>query len=510
MVVNFWHDVTTNTIILGISVGYHTGSLSHRGPDGEHSVTVGKWRLNFYRLSINDLSSSGMQPFQRNGCALVCNGEIYNHRDFETGKEVSSSDCECLLSMIDRYGIHDTCNLIRGVFALAWTDGDRLLAARDPFGVRPLFYMKDPVDGIILASEIKALADYEGKVEIFPPGHFYDSYLNDFVCYHNIYWHIDNGITQGAQFMIKNLFVDAVKKRVNNTDREVGFLLSGGLDSSLVAAVAAEILGKITTFSIGQSDSPDILAARKVAQCLGTKHHEVTFDFEEGVRVIPQVLRSLESYDTTTIRASIPMWILCKWIKDNTNIRVLLSGEGSDEILGGYKYYKNAPSLDAFQAETIRRLRLIHQFDVLRADRCTAAHGLELRVPFLDRDFVDGVIRLDPSVKKTPLEKQVLRDAFGTELPLEILNRPKDAFSDAVGYGWVDHLRDYAEKYVPDDLVGHVRESCKGHNVPLTKEEVWYRQMFQQIYGTDKEHLITEIWRPKWTTVTDPSARKLD
>lgn len=495
----------------GISIGYHTSSLSHRGPDGEQSVTVGKWRLNFYRLAINDLSQCGMQPFQRSECALVCNGEIYNHKDFESGKEISSSDCECLLSMINRYGIHDTCNLIRGVFALAWTDGDRLLAARDPFGVRPLFYVRDPSEGIVFASEVKALADYDGKVEIFPPGHFYDSYLNDFVCYHNIYWHVDGGIIQGAEFMLQNLFTEAVQRRVDNTDREVGFLLSGGLDSSLVALVASNILNKqITTFSIGQPDSPDILAARKVAQSLGTKHHEITFDFDEGIKTIPSVIRSLESYDTTTIRASTPMWILCKWIKDNTNIRVLLSGEGSDEILGGYKYYKNAPSLEEFQAETIRRLRLIHQFDVLRADRCTAAHGLELRVPFLDRDFVDGVIRLDPSVKKTSLEKQVLRDAFRSELPLEIINRPKDAFSDAVGYGWVDHIKDYTEKYVSEELVGDTRERCKGHNVPLTKEEVWYRHTFQQLYGYDKDHLITEIWRPKWTTVTDPSARKLD
>ena len=491
----------------GISVGYHTGSLAHRGPDGDHSVTVGKWHFKFYRLAINDLSNNGMQPFVKSGCMLVCNGEIYNHKDFETGKEISSSDCECLLGMIDRYGIHDTCNLIRGVFALAWTDGERLLAARDPFGVRPLFYVKTEDGSIAMASEVKALADYEGKVEIFPPGHFYDSFLGDFVCYHNIYWHVGGGIVDGTDFMVRELFVEAVRRRVDNTEREVGFLLSGGLDSSLVVAVASRLLNRqITTFSIGQSDSPDILAARKVAEALGTSHHEVTFDFEEGIRMIPEVIKSLESYDTTTIRASTPMWILCKWIKENTNVRVLLSGEGSDEILGGYKYYKNAPSLEEFQAETIRRLRLIHQFDVLRADRCTAAHGLELRVPFLDRDFVDGVIRLDPLVKKTPLEKQVLRDAFRSELPLEILNRPKDAFSDAVGYGWVDHIMEYTEKYVPNELLAHLKT---GHNQPLTKEEAWYRQLFNSFYGADKDHLITEIWRPKWTSVTDPSARKL-
>jgi asparagine synthase (glutamine-hydrolysing) len=413
--------------------------------------------------------------------------------------------------MIDRYGMHNTCNLIRGVFALVWTDGDRLLAARDPFGVRPLFYVRVPDEGIVFASEVKALANYEGKVEIFPPGHFYDSYLNDFVCYHNIYWYVNDGIIQGAEYMLQNLFVEAVQRRVENTDREVGFLLSGGLDSSLVASVATNLLNKqITTFSIGQPDSPDILAARKVAQSLGTKHHEIVFDFDEGIKAIPSVIRSLESYDTTTIRASTPMWILCKWIKENTNIRVLLSGEGSDEILGGYKYYKNAPSLEEFQAETIRRLRLIHQFDVLRADRCTAAHGLELRVPFLDRDFVDAVIRLDPKIKKTPLEKQVLRNAFSSDLPLEILNRPKDAFSDAVGYGWVDHVKKYADDEMNDQVFEMIKDRSDHHNVPTTKEEAWYRHTFWDLYGCDKDHLITEIWRPKWTDVTDPSARKLD
>lgn len=495
----------------GISVGWHTGSLTHRGPDGDNSVVIGKWHFNFYRLSINDLSNNGMQPFLRNGCGLICNGEIYNHKNFETGKEISSSDCECLLSMIDRYGIHDTCNLIRGVFALAWTNGDRLLVARDPFGVRPLFYVRDECEGISFASEVKALADYSGKVEIFPPGHFYDSFLDDFVCYHNIYWYIEPGITQGVEFMIRNLFVEAVERRIENSDREIGFLLSGGLDSSVVASVASTLLNKqITTFSIGQPDSPDILAARKVAQSLGTKHHEVVFDFDEGIEMIPNVIRSLESYDTTTIRASTPMWILIKWIKENTNIRVLMSGEGSDEILGGYKYYKNAPTLEGFQSETIRRLRLIHQFDVLRADRCTAAHGLELRVPFLDRDFVDGVIRLDPSVKKTPLEKQVLRDAFSSDLPLDIIKRPKDAFSDAVGYGWVDHVQKHANEQVCDQLFEDIKIRAGGHNTPLTKEEAWYRQIFWSMYGYDKDHLIREIWRPRWTDVTDPSARKLD
>lgn len=494
----------------GISIGYHTGPLNHRGPDGDNGVIFGKWHFKFYRLSINDLSQSGMQPFIRNGCMLMCNGEIYNHKDFETGKEVSTSDCECLMSMLDRYGIHDTCNLIRGVFALAWTDGDRLIAARDPFGVRPLFYVRGP-DGVInMASEVKALSGIQGKIEIFPPGHFYDSYLNDFVCYHNIHW--TPCITEGAEVLLKTLLIESVQKRVANTDREVGFLLSGGLDSSLVAAIGSKLSkNKIKTFSIGRYDSPDVLAAQWVADTLNTDHHHIPFDFDEGIENIPKVIESLESYDTTTIRASTPMWMLCKWIKENTECRVLLSGEGSDEILGGYKYFKGAPSDDEFQAETIRRLRLLHQFDVLRADRCTAAHGLELRVPFLDRDFVEAAIQLVPSLKRTSEEKKVLRDAFeGYGLPDNVLRRPKDAFSDAVGYGWVDHIKKYCDTNVPDILPDRVRLRCNGHNLPLTKEETWFRHTFWGLYGYDKDHLITEIWRPKWTDVTEPSARYLE
>lgn len=494
------------TAVLGFVEGMRPRSIDHRGPDGYAEKTLGKVKLTFNRLAINDLSENGMQPFLRGDSMLVCNGEIYNHKDFETGKEQSSSDCECLIKLIKTHGMYKACNVIRGVFALAWTDGEKLLVARDPYGVRPLFYTRSD-EGIAFASEVKALGF--GKVYTVPPGHFYDSDLDDFVCYYNMYW--DFGYTTTNESLIKDRLENAIRIRVMNTDRELGFLLSGGLDSSLVVAIAQKMLpNTVKTFSIGQPDSPDILAARKVAETLGTNHHEVFFNFEEGTNVIPDVIKSLESYDTTTIRASTPMWLLCKWIKENTDVRVLLSGEGSDEILGGYKYYKNAPSLEAFQTETVRRLRLIHQFDVLRADRCTAAHGLELRVPFLDREFVESVIMLDPVMKKTPLEKKVLRDLFSNILPTEIINRPKDAFSDAVGYGWVDHLKDYTEKCIPNELVERTKVRCNHHNVPLTKEEVWYRHLFHSHYGFDKGHLLKEIWRPKWTTVTDPSARKLD
>ena len=483
------------------------GTLKHRGPDGFRIESMGKCQMEFVRLAINDTSDDGMQPFKRSGEMLVCNGEIYNHREFETGKEQSGSDCECLLGLLKHHGAHETCNMIRGVFAFAWTDGDHLIVARDPIGVRPLFYTRTAEGSLVFASEMKVLP---GRAEIFPPGHFYDSRLGDFVCYHNLYWSVTPIAKDSVEWAIQKRFEESVARRIANTDREVGFLLSGGLDSSLVAVVAKKLgVTNMKTFSIGQADSPDILAARTVAKFLGSDHHEVIFDFIEGVRVIPDVIKSLESYDTTTVRASTPMWLLCKWISKNTNCKVILSGEGSDELFGGYLYFKGAPNRDEFQMETIRRVRLLHQFDVLRADRCAAAHGLELRVPFLDRDFVDTVIRTPPEFKMTLEEKKLLRDAFEGYLPEEILRRKKDAFSDAVGYGWVNFAKAKASKLFSDSLLKVISVQANGHNVPQTLEEAWYRHVFYNFYGQRNDHLISEMWRPKWTDVTDPSARQL-
>lgn len=487
----------------GNSLHYKSRPLKHRGPDDYRIEIVGKCRMDFTRLSINDTTDLGAQPFIRNNVALVCNGEIYNHKELETGKEVSGSDCECLIKLVDRYGMYDACNMIRGVFAMAWTDGDRLLAARDPIGVRPLFYSRD-TDNITFASEMKAL---DGRVEIFPPGHFYDSLLDDFVCYNKLYW-----MPQASNVeAIKDTFIQAVRRRVFNTDRKIGFFLSGGLDSSLVVSVAKNILGrdKIRTFSIGQEDSPDTTAARRLADYLGIEHTNVPFDFDEGIKAIPNVIQAIESYDTTTVRASTPMWLLCKWIKENTDCRVILSGEGSDELFGGYKYFKLSPGEQEFHMETVRRVRLLHQFDVLRADRCTAAHGLELRVPFLDIDFVNLVMEIDPSLKRTKDEKKILRDAFEGYLPEHILRRPKDAFSDAVGYGWVDHTHSHAEKVLSDIKFETIQMQADNHNIPTTKEEALYRHLFWKFYGSRNDHTISEIWRPRWTSVTDPSARKI-
>lgn len=484
----------------------HISYLDHRGPDDQVCSKLGKCTMCFSRLCINDISSNGSQPFIKNGKMLVCNGEIYNWKEFETGEEKSKSDCEPLIDLIDRVGIQNTCNIIRGVFAFIWTDGNRIIAARDPVGVRPLFYSRDN-KGIIFSSEVKGLGKHV-KAEIFPPGHFYDSFSDSFTCYYPLYW--SNTYFPGVSQDLKRTLENAVLKRVDNTDRPIGFFLSGGLDSSLVVAIARKLLPKdaiIKTFSIGTDDSPDVKAARVVSKYLNTQHHEISFNFNEGVSVLKDVIKSLESYDTTTIRASVPMWLLSRWITTNTDCRVLLSGEGSDELLGGYKYFQNAPNQDVFNLETHRRVAKLHQFDVLRTDRCTAAHGLEVRVPFLDRDFIDSVMEQDPLSKMTSDEKKILRDVFEGYLPNDILRRKKDAFSDAVGYSWVDHIQKYAEEKIEDIDFKEIQKLAGEHNTPTTKEEALYRKIFWNQYGIQNDHLISEIWRPKWTTITDPSAR---
>lgn len=482
--------------------------LSHRGPDDYRTTTLGKCQMDFYRLAINDLSPTGMQPFTNGNCIFMCNGEIYNHKTLETGEEKSKSDCEVVMNSIYRLGITKTIDLINGDFAMIYSDGDRILAARDPVGVRPMFYTRYAEGSIAFASEVKALLFLGTHIDIFPPGCMYDSYVDHFIPYHTGYWNIFKHLSHFNANTIRDTLEEAVHMRLANTDREIGFLLSGGLDSSLIASIAQRKLGKIKTFSIGLDGSPDLEAARKVSKYLGTDHTEVKFTVEEGIDNLKNVIDTLESYDTTTIRASTPMWLLCKYIKENTNCRYIFSGEGSDEILGGYLYFHGAPNVDAFSCENMRRLKLIHQFDGLRADRCAGAHGLDLIVPFLDKNFINCCMSFNQKLKMTKLEKHVLREAFVGYLPEEILWRQKDGMSDAVGTGWVGHLKNFTNNEITDFMYENIKNICH-HNIPLTKEEAYYRQLFWLKYGSRNDHLISEIWRPKWTTITDPSARLL-
>jgi asparagine synthase (glutamine-hydrolysing) len=468
------------------------GTLSHRGPDDAKAEKLGNCFMEFSRLAINDTSSAGMQPFKKNGKMLVCNGEIYNHAQFSH----SANDCECLIPLIEKFGVLETSKMLVGEFALCYTDGNSVQVSRDPFGVRPLFYTKFG-NTLACSSEAKALVQFGLRIEIFPPGHVYDSATETFTQY---YSHSN---------AIQRIFTEAVRTRVENTDRELGFLLSGGLDSSLVVSIAARCLKtKLKTFSVGIEDSPDVLAARVVAKYLDTDHTEFRFDVQEGLDNLENVIWNLESYDTTTVRASVPMWLLARYISQNTECKTILSGEGSDELFGGYLYFHYAPDVETFTAENARRLRLIHQFDGLRADRCIAAHGLELRVPFLDVNVVDHGMTMEQSLKlpKDGVEKWYLRNAFEGYLPHEILWRQKNGMSDAVGYAWVKAVKEFAEKTISDEEFANVQASAALHNKPLTKEEALYRKIFWKLFGHECDHLISEIWRPKWTNVTDPSA----
>ena len=463
--------------------------LKHRGPDASRAVTNGKCKMIFTRLAINDTSEYGMQPFQSNAFGidsvnLMCNGEIFNHKKLSPRDSKGKSDCECLIPLIHKHGIFKASQMIRGEFAICWTDGDRVMASRDPFGVRPLFYTRYAKDSIAFASEAKELTGFHTRVEVFPPGHIYDSYSDTFSCYYPCYWDNKNPLDADLN-KIRTGLEEAVRIRIENTDRPIGFFLSGGLDSSLIAAIANKQIGKkIKTFSIGAFDSADLRAAKKVADFLGSDHTEVHFDIKEGLRNVDEVIRSIESYDTTTVRASVPMWTLARCVSENTDIKVIISGEGSDELFGGYLYFHHAPNVEAFSKENARRLKLIHQFDGLRADRCIAAHGLELRVPFLDVDFVNYVMSMKQEVKMIKggmIEKWVLRKAFEGYLPDEVLWRQKDGMSDAVGYSWVDHLKETGEHY---------------------------DKIFDRIYP-GMHNLISEKWMPKWVEADDPSARAL-
>ena len=481
--------------------------LAHRGPDDYATKTLGRCRMDFYRLAINDLTPAGMQPFVRDSIMFACNGEIYNHKELAMGQEKSASDCECLGPYIKHFGIQHTLDEIRGDFAFVYTDGKHLLAARDPVGVRPLFYTRHAKDSIAFASEAKALLSYNTQVHVFPPGTFYDSHVDQFITYHTGYWHVRTKLH--ITHALKDTLEDAVKIRLENTERDTGFLLSGGLDSSLIASITQRMVGKIKTFSIGLVGSPDLVAARKVSKFLGSEHHEVTFTTQEGVKAVPDVIMALESYDTTTVRASVPMYLLCKYIKEKTTCRYIFSGEGSDELLGGYLYFKNAPDVQAFATENMRRLKLIHQFDGLRADRCAGAHGLDLVVPFLDIKFINACMEMNQNEKMGSCEKRALREAFVGYLPEDILWRQKDGMSDAVGTSWVKTLRKHADDAVSDNVFMITKAVCGEHNAPLTKEEAWYREIFWKFFGCRHDHLISEIWRPRWTHVTDPSARLL-
>ncbi|MDO4831520.1 MAG: asparagine synthase B [Clostridia bacterium] len=493
-----------------------------RGPDDSRIIDTGKGLLGFHRLAIMGLHDEGMQPFELDGSYVVCNGELYG---FQKEKDElikkgytfkSDSDCEILLPMYREYGLK-MFSKMDAEFALIIYDGKEgeFIAARDPIGIRPLYYGYDSKGYIVFASEAKNLVGLVGKVLPFPPGHYYKN--GEFVCYKDIA-HVEGVCRDGVETACRNIrekLVAGVEKRLVS-DAKVGFLLSGGLDSSLVCAIAAKKEQKpIKTFAIGMSeDAIDLKYARQVADYIGSDHKEIFMTPDEVISSLEDVIKMLGTFDITTIRASMGMYLICKAIHETTDIRVLLTGEISDELFG-YKYTDFAPTAEEFQLEAQKRLHELHMYDVLRADRCISVNSLEARVPFGDLDFVDYVMALDPKIKMNTYGKgkYLLRHAFEGlgYLPDEILWREKAAFSDAVGHSMVDYLKEYAQTVYTDE---QFKEGCEkySHAKPFTKESLLYRDIFEKYYP-DQSQMIVDFWMPNksWEgcDVNDPSARVL-
>ncbi|MCP9630098.1 asparagine synthase B [Rhodopseudomonas palustris] len=485
----------------------------HRGPDWSGVYVDAGAIMVHERLSIVD-PAGGAQPLlsEDSGLALAVNGEIYNHLElkaeliqpyaFQTG-----SDCEVINALYREDTSASFLNRINGIFAFALWDSrwQRVLIARDPIGVVPLYWGHDKDGRLVVASELKALVDICADAAQFPPGHWYDSGTDALTRYYVRPWRDYKSVENVAadRVALREAFERAVHRQLM-TDVPYGVLLSGGLDSSLVAAVAARYARRriedgdrseawwprLHSFAIGLKGSPDLAAAAIAAAALGTVHHGFEYTFEEGLDALPDVIRHVETYDVTTIRASTPMFLLARRIKA-MGVKMVLSGEGSDEIFGGYLYFHKAPNAREFHEELVRKLDALNNYDCLRANKSMMAWGVEPRVPFLDREFLDVAMRIDAKHKMIGqgadgarrIEKALLREAFEGYLPDSILWRQKEQFSDGVGYGWIDGLKAHAEAKVSDRVMA-AADKRFGHNPPQTKEAYYYRHLFQLFFPT--------------------------
>ena len=517
-----------------------------RGPDDYRVMETGNGFLAFNRLAIMGLTENGMQPFaygdkktlkyskqmyadskittkpEGSEILLVCNGEIYGFRKSKEellakGYEfISDSDCEILPALYKEYGT-DMFAKLDAEYALILYDAekDSYIAARDPIGIRPLYYGKTAAGTFVFASEPKNLTGLCKRIMPFPPGHYFKD--GQFIQYRDMS-SVKTVIHEDMETVTKEIhdrLIEGVKKRLDS-DAPVGFLLSGGLDSSLVCGIAASLSDKpLQTWAIGMDiDAIDLKYAREVADYIHSDHHEVIISQKDVVDAVDEVIKTLGTYDITTTRASIGMYLVCKYIHENTDIRVLLTGEISDEIFG-YKYTDFAPDAQAFQTEAEKRIRELHMYDVLRADRCISVNSLEARVPFGDLDFVEYCMAIDPEMKMNRYGKgkYLLRKAFEKDalIPESILWREKAAFSDAVGHSLKDDLAELAERTYSDadyELGIKKYEYAK----PFTKESLLYRDIFEKYYPGQAE-MVVDFWMPNknWEgcNVTDPSARVL-
>ncbi|MDE6211479.1 MAG: asparagine synthase B [Clostridia bacterium] len=492
-----------------------------RGPDDTRIVETKSSILGFHRLAIMGLTQEGMQPFSLGGDYCVCNGEIYCFRPIKEKLKAkydfrSDSDCEIILPLYREMGL-EMFKSLDSEFALVIYDSkkDCLIAGRDPIGIRPLFYGYSKSGKIAFASEAKNLTPLCDKVMPFPPGHYYAD--GKFVRYSDP-TAVEEYIQDDLDTICKSIhdkLVAGIQKRLDS-DAPLGFLLSGGLDSSLVCSVSRKLLGKpIRTFAIGMSeDAIDLKYAKEVADFIGSDHSEIIIAKDDVLGAVDKVIQVLETFDITTVRASIGMYLICKAIHERTDVRVLMTGEISDELFG-YKYTDFAPSAEEFQKEAVKRISELYMYDVLRADRCISANSLEARVPFGDLDFVKYVMSIDPAKKLNTYGKgkYLLRRAFeGDYLPQSILYREKAAFSDAVGHSMVDYIKEYANALYTDEEFQSKRQKYAYHAMPFTKESLMYREIFEKYYPGQAE-MIIDFWMPnkswKGCDVDDPSARVL-
>ncbi|KAJ7013153.1 asparagine synthetase family protein [Populus alba x Populus x berolinensis] len=477
--------------------------LKHRGPDWSGLYQHGGFYLAHQRLAIID-PASGDQPLFNEDQAIVVtvNGEIYNHEELRkllpNHKFRTGSDCDVISHLYEEYG-ENFVDMLDGMFSFVLLDtrDNSFIVARDAIGITSL-YMGWGLDGSVwISSELKGLNDDCEHFECFPPGHLYSSKSGGLRRWYNPLWFSEAiPSTPYDPLALRRAFEKAVIKRLM-TDVPFGVLLSGGLDSSLVASVTARHVAgtqaarqwgaHLHSFCVGLENSPDLKAAREVADYLGTIHHEFHFTVQDGIDAIEDVIYHIETYDVTTIRASTPMFLLARKIKA-LGVKMVISGEGSDEIFGGYLYFHKAPNKEELHSETCRKIKALHQYDCLRANKATSAWGLEARVPFLDKDFINVAMAIDPEwkmIKPGHIEKWVLRKAFDDEehpyLPKHILYRQKEQFSDGVGYSWIDGLKAHAELHVNDKMMqnaGHIFP----HNTPTTKEACYYRMIFERFF----------------------------
>ncbi|MCD8166778.1 MAG: asparagine synthase B [Bacteroides sp.] len=482
--------------------------MRHRGPDWSGIYCSDKAILAHERLSIVDPESGGQPLYTPDRkCVLAVNGEIYNHRDiraqyagkyeFQTG-----SDCEVILALYKDKGI-DFLEDISGIFAFALYDEekDEYLIARDPMGVIPLYIGHDADGKLYCASELKALEGFCDTYEPFLPGYYYSSKEGKMVKWYNRDWTQFDAVKENEASIeeLHDALEDAVQRQLMS-DVPYGVLLSGGLDSSVISAIAKKYAAKrvetdnqsdawwpqLHSFAIGLQESPDLKKACEVADFIGTVHHEIHYTVQEGLDAIRDVIYYLETYDVTTVRASTPMYLLARFIK-SMGIKMVLSGEGADEIFGGYLYFHKAPDPKSFHEETIRKLSKLHLYDCLRANKSLAAWGVEGRVPFLDKEFLDVAMRLNPAAKMAPgtvIEKKILREAFADMLPESVAWRQKEQFGDGVGYSWIDTLKALTAEAVTDEQLARAAERFP-INPPLNKEEYYYRTIFEEHFPSE-------------------------